>query len=104
MSKYIDAEKLKAEIEKRFWDYGTPLYDDEVTTKVNEILSFIDYNQKNLFEPSKEDMDALLWVTRTGISTQPVPHHVYIKKLYEKLKEYYEIHWCRKTDWRNRKI
>jgi len=92
MAHYIDADRLRAEIEKRFWDYGTPLHDDEVTTKVDEILSFIDSNQKNLFEPSKEDMDALLWVEHAGISTQPIPHHVHIKKLYEKLKEYYEIH------------
>lgn len=90
--KYIDTELLRAEIEKRFWDYGTPLHDDEVTTKVDEILSFIDSNQKNLFEPSKEDMNALLWIIETGISTFPVPHHIHIKRLYEKLKEYYEIH------------
>ena len=92
MAKYIDVDLLKKEIEKRFWDYGTPLHDDEVTIKVDEVLSFIDSNQKNLFEPSKEDMDALLWIMRSGISTQPVPHHINIKKLYEKLKEHYEIY------------
>ncbi len=35
-------EQIKAEIERRFWDYGTPLHDDEVTKKVDEILSLID--------------------------------------------------------------
>lgn len=90
--KYIDTDLLRKEIEQRFWDYGTPLHNDEVTTKVDEILSFIDSNQKNLFEPSKEDMDALLWVIRTAISTQPIPHHRHIKELYKKLKDYYEIH------------
>ena len=44
--KYIDADPLKKVIEKRFWDYGTPLHDDEVTTKVDEILSFIDSFQQ----------------------------------------------------------
>lgn len=91
MNKYIDADLLRKEIERRFWDYGTPLHDDNVTLKVDEILSFIDSNQRNLFEPSKEEMNALLWVMRTCVSTQPIPHHIYIKKLYEKLKEHYEI-------------
>lgn len=90
--KYIDADLLRKEIEKRFWDYGTPLHNDEVTAKVDEILSYVESNQKDLFEPSKEDMDALLWIMCSGIYSQPVPYHVYIKKLYEKLKEYYEIH------------
>lgn len=90
--KYIDAELLQKEIEKRFWDYGTPLHDDNVTSKIDEILSIVDSNKRDLFEPSKEDMDALLWVMETGISTQPVPHHMHIRKLYEKLKEHYEIH------------
>lgn len=40
--KYIDAEQIRAEIERRFWDYGTPLHDEEVTKKVDEILDFID--------------------------------------------------------------
>lgn len=44
--KYIDADKLKQEIEKRFWAYGTHLHDDEVTTKADEILSFIDSLQQ----------------------------------------------------------
>jgi len=90
--KYINADFLRKEIERRFWDYGTPLHNDEVTAKVDEILSYIESNQKDLFEPSKEDMNALQWVIRSGITTQPVPHHVYIRKLYEKMKESYEIH------------
>lgn len=35
-------ETIRAEIERRFWDYGTPLHDDEVTKKVDEILDIID--------------------------------------------------------------
>lgn len=92
MAKYIDADLLRKEIERRFWDYGTPLYNDEVTAKVDEILSYVESNQKDLFEPSKEDMNALQWVIQSGIATQPVPHHVHIRKLYEKMKESYEIH------------
>lgn len=90
--KYIDTELLRKEIEKRFWDYGTPLHDDEVTAKVDEILSYVESNQKDLFEPSKEDMDALQWIMRSGITSQPVPYHVHIRKLYEKMKKAYEIH------------
>ena len=46
MSKYIDADKLRAEIERRFWDYGTPLHDDVITAKVDEVLSLIDSLQQ----------------------------------------------------------
>lgn len=57
--KYIDADKLKQEIEKRFWAYGTPLYDDEVTTKADEILSFIDSLQQDQPEVDLEkEIDA----------------------------------------------
>ena len=42
MSKYIDADRLKAEIEQRFWEYGMPLHDDIVTAKVDEVLALID--------------------------------------------------------------
>lgn len=35
-------ETIRAEIERRFWDYGTPLHDDAVTKKVDEILDIID--------------------------------------------------------------
>ena len=38
----IDKETIRAEIERRFWDYGTPLHDEEVTKKVDEILDFLD--------------------------------------------------------------
>ena len=51
MSKFIDADRLRAEIERRFWDYGTPLHDDEVTAKVNEVLSIIDSLQKEVYMP-----------------------------------------------------
>lgn len=46
MSKYIDADRLRAEIAQRFWDYGTPLHDDVVTAKVDEVLSIIDSLQQ----------------------------------------------------------
>ena len=35
-------DQIRAEIERRFWDYGTPLHDEEVTKKVDEILDFLD--------------------------------------------------------------
>lgn len=44
--KYIDADRLRAEIERRFWDYGTPLHDDVVTAKVDEVLNIIDSLQQ----------------------------------------------------------
>lgn len=50
MSKFINADRLRAEIERRFWDYGTPLH-DEVTAKVNEVLSIIDSLQHEVDMP-----------------------------------------------------
>lgn len=35
-------DMIRAEIERRFWSYGTPLHDDEVTKKVDEILDIIE--------------------------------------------------------------
>lgn len=55
MAKYIDVDLLRKEIEKRFWDYGTPLHDDDVTTKVDEILSFIDNHQEEQPEVDLEE-------------------------------------------------
>ncbi len=62
MAHYIDADRLRAEIERRFWDYGTPLHDDEVTTKVNEVLSIIDSLQQEQtdFPITDEEIERLL--------------------------------------------
>lgn len=44
---------------------------------------------------TKEHLEGLKWIERTGISTQPVPYHKYCKDLYkvleELLKEKYDI-------------
>ena len=44
---------------------------------------------------TKEHLEGLKWIERTGISTQPTPYHKYCKDLYkvleELLKEKYDI-------------
>lgn len=49
-------DQIRAEIERRFWDYGTPLHDEEVTKKVDEILDFLDTLPEQPVEGLEEEM------------------------------------------------
>lgn len=73
MSKQI--EQIRAEIERRFWDFGTPLHDDEVTKKVDEILSFIDTIPEE--EPS-EDLEKVAKPLRDFIRKNYHPHTIVV--------------------------
>ena len=52
----IDKETICKEIERRFWDYGTPLHDEDVTKKVDEILDFLDTLPEQPVEGLEEEV------------------------------------------------
>lgn len=58
-------ETIRAEIERRFWDYGTPLHDEEVTKKVDEILDLLALLD-TLQEPNAADKKAVKEIVETA--------------------------------------